>query len=277
MYGAIIGDIIGSRFEFGVDDIPKDFKLFYVGSRFTDDTVLTVAVADALLGCNDDSSDEEIKNRLKRSFGKYFAKYPNAGYGMTFTRWMSNGMSKPYYSYGNGSAMRVSSAGWLYDTLETTRRVARITAEISHNHPEGIKGAECVASVIWLLRNGYSREDVAHFVERIFGYDIPQGVDEIKQQTDVTCMSTIPVAVASFLYGDDFEDVIRNAVSIGGDTDTTAAIAGSMAEAYFDIPYSICKEGRRYLPDDMMNVVLKFYDTYKEREKLHEAKNRVDG
>ena len=268
MFGAIIGDIIGSRFEFCADEVAKDFELFNDDSRFTDDTVLTVAVADALMEC-DDFSDEEIERRLKDSISKFTRRYPNVGYGPTFSSWLKSGMTKPYYSYGNGSAMRVAPVGWYFKTLETTRRVARITAKVSHNHPEGIKGAECVASVIWLLLHGKSKSEVAEYVDVNFGYDIPLGLDQIdknRQRTDMSCMHTVPVALACFLYADSFEDIIRNAVSLGGDTDTTAAIAGSMAEAYYVIPFQIFTEGQKRVPDDIIDVALNFYQTWETKD-----------
>ena len=179
MYGAALGDIIGSPFEFDRGDKTKDFPLFGRESGFTDDTVMTVAVAEALMA-SAGKSDEEIKAAVAASMRGWGRRYPYAGYGARFIDWLYDDEMGPYNSYGNGSAMRVSAAGWLYDTIEETRRIARLTAEVSHDHPEGIKGAESVASAIFLARNGASKDEIRAYVEQEFGYDLSRTCDQIR-------------------------------------------------------------------------------------------------
>ncbi len=262
MYGAILGDIIGSRFEFDRGDRRKDFELFTRESTPTDDTVMTVAVADALLSVGKDATTEEIRKACVASMQKWGRKYPNAGYGGRFIGWLFQDDPKPYNSWGNGSAMRVSAAGWLYDSMERTREVARATAEVSHNHPEGIKGAECTAAVIFMGREGASKEEIRAYVDREFGYDLSETLEEMRtrHKHDESCMDALPKALRSFFDGNSYEDTVRNAVSLGGDTDTIAAIAGAMAEAYFDISYELEHECRNRVPKDMRNVLWRFVE-----------------
>ena len=259
MYGAILGDIIGSPFEFDQGNKTKDFPLFSAGSVFTDDTVMTIAVAKALLTALGENitEDDDIRKVLVRSMRKWGKRYPDAGYGGRFYRWLITGNTEPYGSYGNGSAMRVSSAGWLYDSLEETRRIARLTADVTHNHPEGIKGAEAVASAIYLARTGHSKEEIRDYVVKEFGYDLSRTCDEIRPTyTHIeSCQKTVPEAFAAFFEGTDYEDVIRTGISLGGDTDTLACIAGSMAEAFYGVPDELKIECRRHLPS-VMKVVL---------------------
>ena len=257
MFGALLGDIIGSRFEFDRGGKTKDFVLFTKDDDYTDDTVMTVAVADALLKAGKDANEETIKNMLIQRMQYFGRKYPYAGYGSRFIHWLGMHDPKPYGSYGNGSAMRVSAAGWLYDSLERTREVARFTAEISHNHPEGIKGAECTASVIYLARTGMDKTAIKDYVVNEFSYDLSETVDQMRLRHEhiESCMDTMPKALVSFFEGDSFEDVVRNAVSLGGDTDTIGAIAASMAEAYYPVPQDIIDEGLTYLPDDLADVL----------------------
>ena len=226
MIGAILGDIIGSRFEFDRGDKTKDFTLFTYESEYTDDTVMTVAVAEVLLktyGMSLTSLDEKkVKDDLINSMKKWGRKYPFAGYGGRFIGWLMGDSTEPYNSFGNGSAMRVSPAGWLYETLEETRKVARWTAEVTHNHPEGIKGAESVAAVMFLARTGHSKEEIREYVTREFGYDLSRTCDEIRPLYHhvESCQETVPEAMTAFFEGESFEDVIRTAVSLGGDCDT---------------------------------------------------------
>ena len=252
MYGAILGDIIGSPFEFDRGGKTKDFPLFCKHSTFTDDTVMTVAVAEALLKTMG-KSDEEIKAEVSASMRRWGRKYPNAGYGARFIRWIFSDHMGPYNSYGNGSAMRVSSAGWLYDSLEETRRIARLTAEVTHNHPEGIKGAESVASAIFLARKGSDKAAIKAYITKEFGYDLSRTCDEIRPgyYHVESCQESVPEAITAFLEGNGFEDVIRTAVSLGGDTDTIACIAGSIAEAYYGIPEDLIKECLSRIPEEM--------------------------
>lgn len=258
LYGAILGDIIGSRFEFDRGPWTKDFELFTDESHFTDDTVMTVAVANALLRFGEDS--EILKRALPIIMFYWADKYPNAGYGAMFRYWLNQDDPKPYYSFGNGSAMRVSPVGWMYPTLNKTMEMARVTAEVSHNHPEGIKGAECTASVIFLARKGYEKRRIKDFVESEFGYDLSKSVEQLQSEHkhDESCMDSMPKALIAFFEGKDFEDVIRNAVSMGGDADTIAAIAGSMAEAFYGIPNNLVDECKARVPEDIMNIIQSF-------------------
>ena len=259
MYGAISGDMIGCPYEFDAGDKTKNFPLFINGSNFTDDSVMTIAVADALMDTLG-QDDETVKAALIRSMQEWGHTYPNAGYGGMFYRWLLARDPKPYGSFGNGSAMRVSSAGWLYDSLEETRHMAKLTAEVTHNHPEGIKGAEAAASAIYMARTGRGKEEIKAYIIREFGYDLSRTCDEIRPTYYhiESCQKTVPEAITAFMEGTDFEDVIRTAVSLGGDCDTLTCIAGGMAEAFYGIPDFIKEECRRRLPADMLMVCDRF-------------------
>ncbi|MDO4500475.1 MAG: ADP-ribosylglycohydrolase family protein [Erysipelotrichaceae bacterium] len=258
MYGAILGDIVGSRFEFDRGGKTKDFEFITEECTITDDTVMTIAVAEALMKVADED-DETIKKELINSMKKWGHKYPYAGYGYRFCHWLFSNDSHPYNSYGNGSAMRVSSAGWLYDSLERTRHVARLTAEVTHNHPEGIKGADCTAAVIYLGRTGHSKEEIKDFVIKEYGYDFSLTLDEMRERHAhvETCMDSLPKALRSFFDGESVEDAIRNAVSLGGDTDTLAAIAGAMAEGYYRNAYR-ANWHTKFTGNEIMTVCLEF-------------------
>ena len=180
MYGAILGDIIGSPFEFDRGDKTKDFKLFSRRSHFTDDSVMTLAVCEALLKVGQDAAVKEIEDAVISSMQSWGRRYPHEGYGGYFRRWLTARHPEPYNSFGNGSAMRVSAAGWLYDSLEKTRVVAKATANVTHNHPEGIKGAEATASAIFMARNGSSKEEIKKYIENEFHYDLNRTLDEIR-------------------------------------------------------------------------------------------------
>lgn len=263
MYGAILGDIIGSPYEFDQGDKTKDFPLFIEASMFTDDSVMTIAVADALL--TGEKDPEKLKKNLVYSMQQWGREEPDAGYGGMFYRWLFEEDPQPYGSFGNGSAMRVSSAGWLYDTLEETREKARLTAEVTHNHPEGIKGAECVASVIWMARNGKSKQEIREFVTDTFGYDLSRTCDEIRPGYHhvESCQETVPEAITAFLEGESFEDVIRTAVSLGGDCDTLTCIAGSMAEAFYGVTEELKEECRKRITLEMWEVLSRFDEARK--------------
>ena len=224
MLGAIAGDIIGSRFEHARIKT-KDFDLFNRQSVFTDDTVHTVAVADSLL--------HQIP--YQKNLRTYFQFYPNAGYGGRFRRWARSPKPVPYCSYGNGSAMRVSPVAWFYNTLEKVEEEAMHSAEMTHNHPEGIKGAQAVAGAVFLARKGHSKAQIVEYVQGKYGYDLSGTLDEVRSwyDFDVSCQGSVPYAVMSFLEADDFEDAIRSAISLGGDSDTLACIAGAISEAYY--------------------------------------------
>ena len=257
MLGALIGDMVGAPYEFDRGSKTKEFPLFIKYSQFTDDSVMSIAVAEALLSCSKDADDETIQKACINRMQKWGRAYPDAGYGGRFIHWIFADDPKPYSSWGNGSAMRVSSAGWLYDSLERTRHVAGLTASVSHDHPEGIKGAEATAEAIWLARNHYSKEEIKERIVSDFGYDLSRTCDEIRPYYHhvESCQETVPEAITAFLEGNDFEDVIRTAVSLGGDCDTLTCIAGSIAEAYYGIPQEIKDEAKRRLPEEMLEVL----------------------
>ena len=259
MYGAILGDIIGAPYEFRKGPGGRDFPLFVPGSQFTDDSVMTVAVAEALLDTLG-QSDDQIRAALVRSMQKWGRRYPGAGYGRMFLSWIRSPAPKPYGSFGNGSAMRVSSAGWLFGSLGETRHAARLTAEVTHNHPEGIKGAEATASAIYLARTGAGKQQIREYITGEFGYDLSCTCDEIRPGYcfKATCQETVPEAVTAFLEGGSFEDVIRLAVSLGGDCDTLTCIAGSIAEAFYGVPDALTEQCRRRIPRDMQLVIDRF-------------------
>ena len=250
MYGAILGDMIGSPYEFDRGGKTKDFPLFSQGSRFTDDTVMTIAVADALLEVGEEADEAAVCAAIVRSMQRWGRRYPRAGYGGLFRRWLASDEPEPYGSFGNGSAMRVAAAGWLYDTLTRTREV------VTHNHAEGIKGAEATASAIFLSREGKPKEEIKEYIVREFSYDLSRTLDEIRPHysMDATCQGSVPEAIISFLESADLEDAVRNAVSLGGDTDTVACIAGSIAEAFYGVPEALKVECRRRLPQEMLAV-----------------------
>ena len=253
MLGAMIGDMIGAPYEFDRGGKTKDFPLFGKGTEFTDDTVMTAAVAEALL-ISKGQPEDTIKSYLITAMRIWGAKYPNAGYGGRFMGWLHSSTPKPYGSYGNGSAMRVSSVGWLYEDLGETAQMARLTAEVTHNHPEGIKGAEATAVAIYLARTGHRKDVIKEFIEENYGYDLSRTCDEIRPTYfhDESCQRTVPEAITAFLEGEDFEDVIRTAVSLGGDCDTLTCIAGSIAEAYYGIPDEIAEKAKARLSKDIL-------------------------
>ncbi|MBQ3585995.1 MAG: ADP-ribosylglycohydrolase family protein, partial [Synergistaceae bacterium] len=249
MLGAIVGDIVGSPYEF---DRRRDeahgmkFPLVLEGvSHFTDDTVLTLAVAEALMNTipkRGGKSDEgKFREAVKKSMREFARRYPYAGYGIRFVYWLENDKPKPYGSFGNGSAMRVSPVAWAFDDLESVERFAEISAEVSHNHPEGIKGAQATASAIFMARTGVGKPEIKSYITERYGYDLTRTLDEIRPYyTHVeTCQETVPEAITAFLEGNDFEDVTRKAVSLSGDSDTLTAISCSIAEGMYGIPEDI--------------------------------------
>ena len=262
MYGAILGDIIGSPFEFDRGDKTKEFDLFTKGCDFTDDSVMTIAVGEALLAVGPEATVKEIEEAVVTNMQDWGKRYPYAGYGGRFRYWLRERNPKPYGSYGNGSAMRVSAVGWLYDSLERTREVARATANVTHNHPEGIKGAEATASAIYMARNESSKEEIKEYIEREFHYNLDRTLDEIRPgyHMDETCQRTVPEAIIAFLESKDFEDAIRNAVSLGGDTDTLGAITGSIAEAFYGISDVLIAECRSRIDEGLMLDILDEFD-----------------
>ena len=260
MYGAILGDIIGCPFEFDRGGKTKDFPLFCGESEFTDDTVLTLAVAEALMQVTPDMTEDQIRQHITLMLLHYGRRYPHAGYGIRFSRWLRSRDPQPYGSCGNGSAMRVSSAAWLFDDLTTVRRMARLSAEVTHDHPEGIKGAEATACAIFLARTGSSKEDIRDFSETIFDYDLSRSCDQIRPGYHhvETCQETVPEAITAFLEGESFEDVIRTAVSLGGDCDTLTCIAGSIAEGFYGVPEALRQEARSRLTPDLLEILEQF-------------------
>ena len=260
MYGAIIGDMVGSPFEFDRGNKSVDFEMFTKKSVFTDDSVMSVAVAEALMEAGKDTTIQKVKWLVINSMQRWGRKYPNAGYGGKFRYWLTEENPKPYGSYGNGSAMRVASVGWLYDTIERTREIARATAEVTHNHPEGVKGAESVASAIYMARTGSSKEEIKEYVQSNFQYDFHRSCDDIRPYYHhvESCQETVPEAFTAFFEGNSFEEVIRLAVSLGGDCDTLTCIAGGIAEAYYGVPDSFIHECEKRLPTDMLQVLKKF-------------------
>ena len=269
MYGAILGDIIGSPFEFDRGDKTKEFDLFTKGCDFTDDSVMTIAVGEALLAVGPEATVKEIEEAVVTNMQDWGKRYPYAGYGGRFRYWLRERNPKPYGSYGNGSAMRVSAVGWLYDSLERTREVARATANVTHNHPEGIKGAEATASAIYMARNESSKEEIKEYIEREFYYNLDRTLDEIRPgyHMDETCQRTVPEAIIAFLESKDFEDAIRNAVSLGGDTDTLGAITGSIAEAFYGISDVLIAECRSRIDEGLMTDILDEFDHILGRDK----------
>ena len=255
--GAICGDIIGSTFEFNSIKT-KDFKLFCEGSTFTDDTIMTLAIANWLV--KDKSSKEVLIDEVK-----YFGnKYPHSGYGGMFKRWLSDSNSEPYGSWANGSAMRVSPCAYAGKTISEVNNLAYTSADITHNHPEGIKGALAVADAIYLAENNATKNEIKKHVENHYNYDLSKSVDEIRPdyRFDVSCAGSVPESIVCFLDGDDFEDTVRNAVSLGGDADTQAAIAGSIAGAYWGVPDDISTKAMEYLNDDLFDVLNNFIEKF---------------
>jgi ADP-ribosylglycohydrolase len=254
MLGAIAGDIIGSIHE--ANNIKtKDFPLFQEECRFTDDTVLTVAVADVILNGN---------NYIDK-FKWYYRCYPLAGYGGTFKTWAGSSNREPYNSWGNGSAMRVSPIGFAFDDLETVLQEAQRSAEVTHNHPEGIKGAQATASAIFLARTGHHKDAIKSYIESTFGYDLQQTLDQIRPtyRFDVSCQGSVPQAIIAFLESTDFEDAIRNAISLGGDSDTIACIAGGIAQAFYGgVPEEIVEWAFNRLDEHLSRVTQKFMLQY---------------
>lgn len=278
MYGAILGDIIGSPFEFDRGDKTKNFDLFSKGCDFTDDSVMTIAVGEALLAVGPEATVKEIEEAVVTNMQDWGKRYPYAGYGGRFRYWLRERNPKPYGSYGNGSAMRVSAAGWLYDSMERTREVARATANVTHNHPEGIKGAEATAGAIYMARSGSSKEEIKEYIEREFHYNLDRTLDEIRPgyHMDETCQRTVPEAIIAFLESKDFEDAIRNAVSLGGDTDTLGAITGSIAEAFYGIPAVLLAECRNRIAEGLMTDVLDEFAHVLGRDRNVESDDKED-
>lgn len=270
--GAIIGDIAGSRFEFkpnrnknfellvkGENHLKKNqpYKEFLENCRFTDDTVMTVAIANALLEADGDYTNlSKLAIKNMKMFGN---KYPFAGYGSRFKRWLQLPVCEPYNSFGNGSAMRISAVPYFAKNLEEVKILSRLVTEVTHNHPEGIKGAEAVACCIWLALNGESKEGIKTFVEENY-YNLDFDYDDlVKNYThNESCQNSVPQSIFAFLISHNYEDTLKTAISMGGDADTMACIAGGIAAAYYGLPKNLEEQGLEFLTEDLKEVVLKF-------------------
>ena len=257
MLGAIIGDIAGSIYEFN-NIKSEDFPMLEDKCFFTDDSVMTVAVAEALM--NGRRDPEKTATCMIKAMKKYGKAFPNAGYGARFSAWLGNHDPKPYGSYGNGSAMRVSPVAWYFHSLEKVEKFAEISAKVSHDHPEGIKGAKAVAVAVFMARNGRDKDYIKRYMELKYHYDFSRALDEIRPNYhfDETCQGTVPVALEAFFEADSFEDTIRKAISVGGDSDTVAAIAGSIAEAFYPIPKEMAERAKSFLDKKLLNALAKW-------------------
>lgn len=252
MLGAITGDIIGSIYERRpLRGGWENFPLFTVHNHFTDDTVMTVAIANGLRR-NRDSA--KLRNDFIDSMHECGNRWPHAGYGGKFSQWLRGREREPYNSFGNGSAMCVSPVAWFASSLEEAESLAACSADVTHNHPEGIKGAQAVAGAIWLARQGSARDDIRAYAASRHGYDLSRSFEAIRKNYcfDVTCQGSVPEAIAAFLDSGNFEEAVRKAVWLGGDADTQAAIAGSIAEAFYGgVPDAIAKQALEYLDADL--------------------------
>ncbi len=260
MLGAIIGDIVGSCYEFNSIKT-TEFELFQSHSRYTDDSVMTLAVAEWLL--EDPMHTHEV---LEDKMVKYGNLNTDVGYGSHFLHWLffpqvlfPDGKRKPYNSFGNGSAMRVSAVGWMFGSLEETERVAGISASITHNHPEGIKGAQATAAAIFMARNGASKEEIRDYISKKFDYDLNRSCDQIRPLYgfEVSCQKSVPESIIAFLDSTDYESTLRLAVSLGGDSDTQACIAGGIAEAFYGIPDDIIIEATSFIPQYFKDTIVR--------------------
>jgi len=248
--GAITGDVIGSVYEWRRIKT-KDFPLFTPKSRFTDDTVLTVALAEAIL------EGADYPDLMRR----YYHRHPNAGYGGMFRRWALDPQAAPYHSFGNGAAMRIAPAAYASRTLEEALEKAAHFTSCTHDHPEGIKGAQATAAAVFMARSGASRESIKSFVEDTFGYDLSRTLEEIRPhyRFDPTCQGSVPEAITAFLESTSYEDAVRNAVSLGGDSDTLACMTGAMAEAFYGgVPEETARRALGLLTDDLLGVTVRF-------------------
>ncbi|GHV80317.1 hypothetical protein AGMMS49944_21080 [Spirochaetia bacterium] len=257
MYGAIIGDICGSIYEFSnhKTERPEEIELINQKCLYTDDTVLTIAAADAIL------SDKDYR----RTFIQWGRKYINSGYGSRFKKWLKKKNPKPYKSWGNGSAMRVSPIGWAFDTMEETLQEAEKSAAVTHNHKEGIKGAKAIAAAIYLARNNKSKDEIKYYIENEFNYNLNNEIKNIRKhyKFDGSCQGTVPEAIIAFLESDDFINSIQIAISIGGDTDTICCITGSISEAFYKyIPIQIIDFASKKITEEMKIIFNSFYNKY---------------
>lgn len=261
--GACVGDTIGSMYEFS-NVKTTEFPLFGEWTEFTDDTVMTLAVADALLKSKEDL--QPISYVFVESMRELGRAYPNAGYGGRFASWLESGLAhpRPYNSWGNGSGMRVSPVAWAFDSLELVEYVAAESAKVTHNHPEGIKGAQAIAGCTYLARAGKGNSEIRDYACGRFGYELGFTLDDIREDYifDVSCQGSVPQAIQAFLESDSFENAVRLAVSIGGDSDTIAAMTGAIAQARYGVPEDIENEVRSKLPEGLLAINDRFCFTY---------------
>lgn len=258
LFGTIFGDIVGSQYECNCVK-NNDFDLITDRIRFTDDTIMTLAVASWLI------KDKNNPMVLIKELQYYGNRYPHAGYGGSFARWLRSEVPQPYYSYGNGSAMRVSPCAWVAKSLEESQYLAEVSASVTHNHPEGIKGAQAVASAIYMARQGYSKYDIKTYISEKYDYDLNRSINDIINsgyKFEVSCQDSVPESIIAFLEGENYINCIRKAISLKGDADTQAAIAGSIAEAYYGFPNELTKIVNNTLDDYLNTVLIKFNEIY---------------
>lgn len=265
MIGAIIGDVVGSRFEFN-NHRSKEFDMFDKNCEFTDDTVMTLAVAKALGGFEFIDDHNKFKEELVRIMHEVGRRYPDCGYGAKFYMWIMFNRTRPYNSYGNGSAMRVSPVAWYASSLEKCEALAVATAEVTHNHPEGIKGAVATAGAVYMARTGRSKEEIKEYIKKYYSIDFT--LDEIRYtyKFNEACMETVPQAMEAFFESCSFEDAIRNAISIGGDSDTLAAITGAVAEAFYGIDKDMKEKVLSYLDPYLLKIADSFINKFVDKE-----------
>lgn len=261
MTGAIIGDVVGSRFEFD-NYKSKDFEMFHTECDFTDDSVMTIAIAKALTQHETITDYEAFRKELIKVMHDVGNRYPYCGFGGRFFDWILFRRTEPYNSFGNGSAMRVSPVGWFANSLEECEKLAKATAEVTHNHPEGIKGAVSVAGAIYLARTGHTMDEIKEYVSKFYAIDFTLG--EIRDDYDFyeICQKSVPQAFEAFFESTSFEDAIRNAISIGGDSDTIAAITGSIAEAYYGVDEEMKETALSYLDDYLLEIAENFIEKF---------------
>ena len=264
MIGAIIGDIVGSRFEFD-NYRKKDFQLFHKDCFATDDSIMTLAIADAIMECK--SNFSHLGEQAVKSMRTIGQPYPDCGYGGKFAQWMYGVIDGPYNSFGNGAAMRVSACGWAADSIEEAKVLSKAVTEVTHNHPEGLKGAEAIATSVYILgRKRKHKKAVRDWISDNY-YDLDFTIDQIRPtyKFNETCQETVPQAIEAFLESTDFEDAIRIAVSLGGDSDTVAAITGSLAEAYYGVPNALRVEAETFLDERLKAILERFEAKYGRR------------
>ena len=278
MIGAIIGDIVGSRFEFN-NHRSKEFELFTDECNVTDDSIMTLAVAKAIMETGKNlkllSNDSKnnyyyyklLKSMTIRYMQKIGRKYPHCGYGGMFGQWIFSDNPKPYYSFGNGAAMRISPVGFIAPTEDEARKLSETITAVTHNHKEGIKGAEATVISIYMAKHGASKEEIRQKINEDY-YNLNFTIDEIRDtyEFNETCQETVPQAIVAFLESDSFEDAIRTAISVGGDSDTLAAITGSIAEAYYGVPEDIKEKALTYLDTELRSIYDEWCETIKYRE-----------